>query len=251
MTNRGLYGISPEGLIAPPIQGPQGYPIVVGGPAQMPGAQVGPLVIPGLSGSPDIKPNGLLLPNNSNYNFNDEFDVLSQTPPGWSPLSYGPTTICNTVDSPSCLHLGASAGTVWSGVSKPGPLLPCTVTAKIVDARYNASVSVSNVAPGSAGTCYGIQETSQGGWDAMSWSSSTGDLGSTTGALGGNYQPLYVRLVATTSSVVVQVSQSGLAFLTIQSYTGLTWSGSIWVILGVSLGSSVNADAVFDWVRFS
>jgi len=207
----------------------------------------GSVRIPGLSGSPDRVPA-------SPSAYDDEFDA---TLSGWTTL--GALDIADSNAIPSHLHLTKTLTVAMNGdgIYKACPSMPFTVTAKLTDYLHNANYSnvglmVGEATPGKFmlfGPCF---HSSYNWWTAFSyavWNSRTSRASWVPSD--GPRQPYVRMIVASSTSVTMQVSGDGLIWVTKHTAInpGFTIGSAGFYITGNEGAFTVELAA--DWIRFT
>jgi hypothetical protein len=237
--------LNPSGGAGPP--NPKN--LIVGGGS----LSVATIEIPGLSGSPDI----IVPAGAGNSQYNDEFDQnAAGTPTGWT--SFGTPGTLNTSDVPSALHIAtASSANAICGVYKAITLTyPAKITLKILDDLFGtnfqlAGMLISPVAPGNAGTGYGVCLAA--GLNGQNFSVNMSTLAYTGIANGGGLPlPCWLQLQQSSALAVASFqSRSGFLYQGWSS-NGSTPTGTAYVCVFVNAQGAANgANAFFDYIRFS
>jgi hypothetical protein len=217
--------------------------LVIGGAATAGQATV---ELPGLSGSPDLIPPAL--------QFDEEFDQnTAGVPAGWT--SMNAPAVVSTNEIPSHLHLHNSDNNqnVCRGIFRalPGGLVyPLTITAKVSEGFQGLSgIIVSAVAPGNAGTGYGLAWS--GGAQGMVLNMSALSLVGNGNNTGRPWTPKYLRIQMPDSTHVnSQYADSGFTYQVTPTQVQETLSGAAgFLTLFVNTLNSNTADVCFDWVR--
>ena len=213
--------------------------------------------IDGLSGSPDRLP---LSPST----FNDEFDEnAAGVPSGWTSTAafFGSLPTCNTNDLLSHLHMVAPTTAVANGIFKAAPTtFPFTVIAKVADAvayqnNQESGIYVGAQSPGNAGNLFAIGIVGVANAipvvQNITINSATG-VGGVGSTVGTGIPPLYLKIVVTATTITRFYSFGGKVWTNAgAATTGLTIvTPSVGLFVNTS-SAAQNAEAMFDWIRFS
>lgn len=211
------------------------------------------IVIPGLAGSADIAAGG---------GSDDEFDTTDTSDPmtGWTTIGSPSTHDINSTALSHYYVKAPASDNNLHGIYKACPSIPFTMTAKLTDAALAANFNYAGIAiaegtPGKyelLGIAHATTTFSNvgRGLNHEAWTNRT-TYGSTVATKQGFDAPIYLRIVVTSSSnVTFQYSMNGKLWRTLTSARNPGFTvGS--VALFVSSQNASQAEAIFDWVRFT
>jgi hypothetical protein len=204
--------------------------------------------IPGLRGSPDSIPS-------SPSAYNDEFDTFS----GWTTI--GTLDVLNVTDRISHLHMVKKAtGTMTiSGVYKPSPTPPFTVTAKRSDFSYwtnyqQCALMIGANPPGGMlvfGTTADTSTPNKSEWDVWTSPTSRSSYNVNQWILYPQFCPYWRIVVHSSTSVDLSFSYGGTVFLSVASgiNPGFTVGSVGFTLTGNDY--SVYTEVLWDWIRFT
>ena len=208
--------------------------------------------ISGLDGSPDVDVAGTN---------DDEFNDSALT--GWTTFG-SPTTADADTSRKGHLYLrkAAASGAHVAGIYKANPSMPFTMTAKMSAFRMGGDFNM-------AGLFVGVTNPASGAFKAVlyqegapsaglvspgviAWSNPTTYNGAGTYWRNSPHSPIYLRIIATSSSnVTFQASLDGTFFHTIVSANNPGFTiGSVGLFVNPDSASN-DGEAAFDWIRFT
>jgi hypothetical protein len=223
--------------------GPSDY---VSGPASS-----GQIIIPGLYGSPDIRVAGTN---------DDEFDTTDTSDPmtGWTTLGT-PTAhdINSTVKSHYRVRQAATSSVGLVGIYKAIPSTPFTVTCKLTDwlerGDFNqAGLFIAEAAPGKIETLAMKHSGSPGGLAIDTYTNRTTYATTPQNLTVYMTAGAYLRcVVTTTTSISWYYSFNGLVWRPILTGRNPGFTvGNAGLYCG-SVNATYDAEALFDWIRFT